>query len=225
MNSQDKALPNVSYCVDNNEVHYNPWVETRVVAKFNVTSTSVATNILYSSATSNYSEIEIDGVVQPSVISSYTFATTGEHTVKYTLIDPTIIGRSYDFYTCNELMTITIPNSVTEIYDDAFYNCSGLTSITIPNSVTAIGEYAFYECTGLTSVVIPNSVTSIGYSAFYGCSNLTNITIQATTPPTLNYTNSFDNTNCPIYVPVESVAAYKAATNWSDLSSRIQAIP
>ena len=40
-------------------------------------------------------------------------------------------------------------------------------SITIPNSVTSIGEEAFRGCTGLTSVTIPNSVTSIGYSAFH----------------------------------------------------------
>jgi hypothetical protein len=42
----------------------------------------------------------------------------------------------------------------------------------------------------------------------------------------LGNSNAFDNTNnCPIYVPSASVEAYKAATNWSSLSSRIQAIP
>ena len=70
-----------------------------------------------------------------------------------------------------------IPNSVTEIGDDAFFGCSGLTSITIPNSVTSIGYEAFSYCTGLTSVTIPNSVTSIGYRAFYKCSGLTSVII------------------------------------------------
>jgi len=38
--------------------------------------------------------------------------------------------------------------------------------------------------------------------------------------------NAFNSTNdCPIYVPSESVEVYKAADNWSSLSSRIQAIP
>ncbi len=48
---------------------------------------------MYGSAPTHFSEIEIDGVVQPSVVSSYTFDTTGEHTVKYTLVDPTSIKK------------------------------------------------------------------------------------------------------------------------------------
>jgi hypothetical protein len=52
------------------------------------------------------------------------------------------------------LTSITIPNSVTSIGDDAFWNCTSLTSITIPKSVTNIGDYAFWNCTSLTSITI-----------------------------------------------------------------------
>ena len=72
---------------------------------------------------------------------------------------------------------IAIPNSVSNIGDDAFFNCSGLTSVTIPNSVTNIGDFAFHYCKGLTSVTIGNSVTNIGIQAFESCLNLKSVTI------------------------------------------------
>ena len=190
--------PNVSLCVSEGEVHYNPWVETRLVAIFNITNTSSATSIMNSGATSQFSEIEIDGVVQPSVINEYTFDTTGEHIIKYTLVNNTIIGNSA-FYNCKSLTSITIPNNVTNIEDLAFAGCNKLSSVTIPNSVisignsvfngcnsltsatignsvTSIGNYAFQN-TRITSIIIPNSVTSIGSYAFYACTGLTSITI------------------------------------------------
>ena len=82
------------------------------------------------------------------------------------------------FYRCNDLASISIPNSATSIGEQAFYQCSSLTSVTIGNSVTSIGQSAFRECSSLVSVTIPNSVTSIGSSAFYGCISLTSVTLS-----------------------------------------------
>ena len=176
-----------------------PNVETRVVATFNVTDTSDPTKIGYNNYTSGFSEIEIDGVAQPSVVSAYTFSTTGEHTVKYTLTDPTSIGYSafrectnltsivipnnvtnlvsYTFRDCKNLTSVTISDSVTNIGEDAFNGCSGLTSIDIPSGVTSIGSGAFESCKGLTSIGIPSGVTSIGSAVFYLCSSLRSIII------------------------------------------------
>lgn len=131
----------------------------------------------------------------------------------------------YVFANCTNLTSVTIPNSVTSIGNSAFSFCQSLTDVTIGNSVTSIGSYVFFYCRSLTSVTIPNSVTSISNSAFSDCSSLTSVTVLAATPPTL-YSNAFNNTNnCPIYVPAESVDAYKTATNWSAYADRIQAIP
>ena len=81
------------------------------------------------------------------------------------------------FSNCVRLNTVNITKGVVTIGDDAFSGCSGLSSIIIPNTVTSIGWGAFYSCTGLTSVNIPNSVTSIGNSAFSDCSGLASVTI------------------------------------------------
>ena len=136
----------------------------------------------------------------------------------------TSIGNSA-FNVCSSLTSITIPDSVISIGNDVFRNCSSLKSVSIGNSVTSIGNFAFQYCKSLTSVTIPNNVTSIGNYAFNNCTSLTSVTVEALTPPNLG-TYVFGKTNeCQIYVPAQSVDAYKSATNWSTYASRIQAIP
>ena len=121
--------------------------------------------------------------------------------------------------------SVEIPNSVVAIGNETFVKCSNLTSVNLPNSVIRINDVSFKSCTNLTSITIPSTINYIGTYAFYWCTGLTSVTIQATTPPTLANTNAFNNTNnCPIYVPAESVDAYKTATNWSSLADRITAI-
>ena len=176
--SEGKVLPNVSICTTEGDVHYNPWVETRVVAKFNVTSTSSPTPIGYNEYTIGFSEIEIDGVVQQSVVSAYTFDTIGEHTVKYTLKNQTSIG-GWAFGYCSGLTSIDIPNSVTSIGNMVFEKCRSLTSCTIGSGVTTIGIRVFYNCSSLTSCTIGSGVTSIGGGAFSGCTSLTSIDIPS----------------------------------------------
>ena len=171
--------PNVSHCINENEVHYNPWVETRVVVKHNVTDISNPTAISYKygTPTNLFDEIEVDGVVLPSVVAEYQFDTIGEHIVKYTLKDPTTIGETA-FRNCYTTISVEIPSSVITVGGSAFYECSNLTNISIPDSVTTIGNNVFRRCTSLTSISIGKSVESIGINAFEGCSNLTNVYIS-----------------------------------------------
>ena len=111
--------------------------------------------------------------------------------------------------------SLTIPNSVTSIGNNAFLYCRGLTSITIPNSVTSIGNDAFYYCRGLTSITIPNSVTSIGNNAFSYCRGLTSVKCLASIPPSIG-NNSFQNISdtCTLTVPCSSLEAY-TASDWN----------
>ena len=139
----------------------------------------------------------------------------------------TEIGN-YAFHNCTGLTSITIPNSITTIENGTFSYCDGLTSITIPDSVTEIGNSAFRDCSSLTNITIPNSVTKIGYNAFRRCSNLTSVFCERTTPPTalIEYSpwDAFENNAADrkIYVPTESVDAYKAADGWSKYVDSIE---
>ena len=72
--------------------------------------------------------------------------------------------------------SVTIPDSVTSIPDDAFSHCSQLTNISIPNSVTFIGFSAFNSCTSLKSITLPSSLSTIGNLAFDGCPSSMTVT-------------------------------------------------
>ena len=89
----------------------------------------------------------------------------------------TTIGNNA-FQDCRGLVGITIPNSVTTIGSHAFYYCIGLLGITIPNSVTSIGNYAFSQLTSILGVTIPNSVETMGDHAFSNCSKLSKVTFE-----------------------------------------------
>ena len=201
--SENYLEPYVSYVDGDNSVHYNKPNETRLIATYNVEDASNPT-LLYAyyaeegeeeywtKGVDMFSKVEIDGtevaVADLDTAQGQYQLSAGEHTVKYTLIDPTFIGTEMNeshaitrlgavLSQCSNIISVEIPNSVTSIGQYAFYECGGLTSVTIPDSVTSIGESAFENCSGLTSVTIPNSVTSISIRAFGGCSGLTSVTI------------------------------------------------
>ena len=62
--------------------------------------------------------------------------------------------------------SITIPSTVTLIYQKTFNNCTSLTSVIVPDLVTLIDAEVFNNCSALTSVTIGAAVTTIGSSNF-----------------------------------------------------------
>jgi hypothetical protein len=97
------------------------------------------------------------------------------------------IGESA-FENCNELQSVTLPESVTTIGTYAFRNCTSLQSVTLPESVTTIEDYAFYRCTSLQSVTLPESVTTIGRYVFYGCTSLQSVILPESVTTIERYT-------------------------------------
>ena len=164
---------------------YTPFKESAVVCTFEKNDDN--TFIFYRYQSSGYLEpisiedailkMEIDGIEQEELVTEYNFETEGEHIVKYWLKDPTEI-RHY-FCLLNDLKSVVIPDSVTEITEDAFKG-SGLTSVTIPANVTSLGQEAFFD------------------------THLTNITSLATTAPELSTDSLSGETNGTLTVPASS---------------------
>lgn len=100
---------------------------------------------------------------------------------------------------------------------DTFINCSNLTSITLPSSVTSLESDAFKNCLNLTSVIIPECVNFVDFCTFDNCKNLKQIYFKSQNPPVLYHPAFFyySETTPWIYVPYNSVSAYKNAENWT----------
>ena len=152
-------------------------------------------------------------------IGSFAFAGTSLSTV--TIPNSVLEIKNNAFGGCTSLTSIVLPSSITKINDQTFYNCWYLASITIPDSVTSIGNLAFYNCYHLTSITIPSSVTRIDTRAFDYCYNLSKVTCMAINPPTA-YSNSFYSStysNAELSVPYISVDQYNSAQCWKEFSN------
>ena len=119
---------------------------------------------------------------------------------------------------------VNIPSGVTTIGGQVLQNLSAITTANISDTVQSIGRNFMVNCNALETIIVGSGITSIGGGFLESCSSLSNITIKATVPPTIDIA-VYGSNSCPIYVPSESVEAYKTATNWTRFASRIQPIP
>ncbi len=112
-------------------------------------------------------------------------------------------------------------------YGSMFSGCTGLTQApALPATTLASNCYSsmFYGCTNITL----HDVATLNNSSntFQNNTSCASLTIHADTPPTIaNNTITGLKADCAIYVPAESVDAYKAKQYWSARASYIQAIP
>ena len=199
-------------------------IKTAIEAK-GVTVPSSATIDTYATYVS---QISGGGAATPSNLSDWTYDSFGKITSAVIRNGVTTLDYDNGFYWCVSLSSVTIPDSVTSIGNQAFENCS-LKSVTIPDSVTTLGQ-AFRGCDNLVNITIGSGVTSIEGGAFAN-SSLQNITINATTPPSGGSANYgiFAETlismgDGHIYVPEESVDLYKASSGFSAYSAVITCI-
>ncbi len=81
------------------------------------------------------------------------------------------------FKGCDSLVSVVIPQVLTELDSEAFADCCRLSSVIISDGITNIPNAAFKNCEALVNVKIPQSVKSIGQNAFAGCKSLTEISL------------------------------------------------
>ena len=165
----------------------------------------------------------VDGVIN-------SFAPAG--LTEYVTPSGAVAIGDYAFAYNETLTNIIISNGVISIGEGAFDWCEALTNVDVAYSVKSIGGWAFEGCCLLTTITIPESVTSIGEAAFCDCTSLRSVYCKAVIPPIgdtrmFSYYEHTSNEygykpiGCTIYVPRNSVGAYKAKEYWNDYASYI----
>ena len=138
----------------------------------------------------------------------------------------TYIG--YAAFANTGLTSVEVPNSITEIMHSCFAGCDHLSVVKLPNTIVTIDDVAFAENPLLTTFEIPASVKFIGSFAFMYCDALKTMFCRPTSPPMgthwgicsegpIELCDSLET----LYVPMESVEAYKNDLNWQHYSDII----
>jgi hypothetical protein len=129
--TSDFIKPNVSYCQNEQDVHYNPFIENRLFITYYVENASYPLNLFYWSQTNRrtaallFDKIELEGeeislaTFDNDESGSYEVSTTGEHLCVFTLKDPTQIP-SYLFSVGTKITHVVLPPAMETIGFSAF---------------------------------------------------------------------------------------------------------
>ena len=117
---------------------------------------------------------------------------------------------------------VRVKDGVKSIDGYAFNRCFAITTVELPNSLEKVNGYAFDNCDAVETLIIGSGLQETEMYAF-SMKNLKNVVCMALTPPDLGRT-SFYATNvreANLYVPDESIDAYKEADQWKDFGNKI----
>ena len=165
---------------------------------------------------------DVNTNIIPETIKGYTVTRIGDGAFKnvkalfgsITIPDTVISIGNEAFYGCSQIRDITLGKNITSIGDRAFYICTNIEEIIFNNNLERIGEEAFYGCVKLygKTFVVPEKVKYIGNRAFRSC-NLGKIKFDYINAPTIEE-GTFDGcSNTKILVPKYGVG-YTKENNW-----------
>lgn len=128
------------------------------------------------------------------------------------------------FAWCPELETVSVGKGVKTIEEATFHNLPSLKSITLSEGLESIGTLAISHAPQLSEISLPSTVSTIESKAFYAVP-FTKIVANMTVPPELTeltFSGANDNpiyNTCTLFVPSESLNAYKDASVWKNFLS------
>ena len=187
-----------------------------------------------------FRESNLNSVSFPSSINNATGFYSSH--IKYAYFEEGVDTIS-DFRSCKNLLSVSIPRSVSLIKSSSFSGCTSLSQLLLNDGLTTINENSFSGCTSLPQVVFPETIRQIqnnafqncselksiylpnveyiGNYAFDGCAQLDTIVLKTTIPPTIEPTTFTIGQHIltKVYVPVGSKEVYQNADYWKDFAN------
>ena len=119
-----------------------------------------------------------------------------------------IADTAFDF--CENITSVTVPDSVVVIGVEVFRACKSLSTVEILGSITQVSDYMFYSCTSLKTVKLPDSIECIGRNAFGCCYSLSQIILPAKLTIIGAYAFSFCENLKVIHIPkdISEISVY-----------------
>ena len=128
-----------------------------------------------------------------------------------------VTSTSNAFYQNEKIVSFTEFKYFTGIENGYyFFDCTSLWKIELPDHVSSIPAGSFETCTNLSSFTILEKVTMIETAAFKNCKRLKYLYCKNSTPPVVE-DSAFSGTYLQkIYIPTNTLTAYKSAKWWKD---------
>lgn len=80
----------------------------------------------------------------------------------------------------DSLVSVTMPDTITELPTNCFSFCENLKKVTLPENTAELPVFLFQECSSLQEFTFPENVTVIPFGCFAGCTSLTEMIIPDT---------------------------------------------
>lgn len=87
-------------------------------------------------------------------------------TTKSVILPDTIKYIGQKVFQYSSIESITIPDSVTKIMNNAFFECGQLKYVKMSKNIVSIGDNAFFACNNVEEFDLPDTLTTIGVKAF-----------------------------------------------------------
>lgn len=114
----------------------------------------------------------VEGVLLTADMRELLLYPCGNPREEYIVPEGVEIIRVFAAATCNNLKTVTLSSTVTELMEGAFYTCEALEKVNFNDGLKTIGRYAFASNTSIPKIDIPTSVSIVGEGAFMSCESL-----------------------------------------------------